>query len=194
MANYEQAAWFFKRRVMRYDIPEILIASQLYRQFRPLSVFDMGCGIGSYLAAFFQLNCRVRGCELGRKAALPYIRRYLRSHVSDEDISQPLRARRGADLVLCLEVAEHIPLESHPTMWANIHMLARGAVLFSAGLPTQPGYGHVACQSRDKWIAEADAAGLEWHSAETREVCEAIRTIGDPLGFTDRLLVFRRKR
>jgi len=192
VAEYGSARWFFKRRVGRYEVRQIALASQWFRLWRPESVFDLGCGIGSYLAGFEACGCKVAGCELGYDVARKYIRGAVRDSIFKWDATIPMTSRHGADLVLCLDIMEHIPKDKHATVWANLKMLGRGPIIFSGGLPGQPGYGHIACMTRDQWIDEAQANGLEWQQHETEEALAAMDVIGDPIQMRDRVLVFRR--
>jgi SAM-dependent methyltransferase len=188
------SAYFFRRRVSRFEIRQILLAGQLWRLWRPKKVFDMGCGIGSFLAAFRTLGCKVGGCDIGYKAARPFMRAIVRRHCFAHDAAVALRVGRGYDLVLCLEMAEHLPSAGHAVMFENLRKLARGPVLFSAGVPGQPGCGHISCLPREEWIARAESAGLHWHRRETEEAVAALDSVGDPLNLRNRVLVFRRER
>lgn len=66
------------------------------------------------------------------------------------------------DIVLCLEVAEHLgdpdPLIRWLTKCADV-------VVFSAAIPGQPGAGHVSCRWQAQW-AEAFEAVDDWAAAD----------------------------
>jgi SAM-dependent methyltransferase len=66
------------------------------------------------------------------------------------DITKPFDAGRTFDLVLCLEVAEHVPRGSSITLIENI--VRHGPlVLFSAAVPGQGGEDHVNEQAYAYW-------------------------------------------
>ena len=71
--------------------------------------------------------------------------------VSDPaDLTHPLQLDRQFDLVLSLEVAEHIPAGRAATF---IDSLVRhgDAILFSAAIPRQGGEQHINCQWPSWW-------------------------------------------
>ena len=70
----------------------------------------------------------------------------------DHDLSTPLNLGRRFDLVTCLEVAEHLPLEAAETF---IDSLCRHAdvVVFSAAIPGQGGTGHINERWPSFWAA-----------------------------------------
>src|SRR5262245_60687338 len=124
----------------------------------PTSVLDVGCGVGSWLAAFDGL--RVLGIDEHPpdEVSCPYERR---------DLRQPFDVGRF-DLALCLEVGEHLP----PTSAAGLvrsPVAAAPTVAFSGAIPGQEGYGHINCQWPDYWAALfAEHGYVQYDSIRTR--------------------------
>lgn len=124
----------------------------------PRSAIDVGCGSGSWAAAFAARfnSADVRGVDG------PYLERgdlqidpaNFRAH----DLSRPLRADRRYGLAISLEVAEHLPSESGPDL---IRTLVEHAdhVLFSAAIPGQGGEFHVNERPLEYWRALFRAHG-----------------------------------
>jgi SAM-dependent methyltransferase len=114
------------------------------------SVLDVGCGIGTWLAAWQALDVTdVRGVDgdyVNRSALLIDESQFL-AH----DLTTPLDLGRTFDVAQCLEVAEHLPHESSQTL---VDSLCRHAdvVLFSAAAPSQPGNHHINCQWPSYWV------------------------------------------
>ncbi len=113
----------------------------------PRSVIDVGCGTAEWLAAF-----RTAGVEDVLGVDGDYVDRQ-RVAIPPElfqphDLRTPLVLDRRFDLALCLEVGEHLPVETAPQLVAA---LARAAplVLFGAAIPDQRGEGHV----NERWQA-----------------------------------------
>ena len=108
---------------------------------RPTSVVDVGCGLGTWLAAFAELGVAdVLGVDGG------YVDRAKLKVPADRfrpvDLTRPPALGRTFDLAVCLEVAEHLP----PAAAAGLVGLltdAAPAVLFSAAAPGQGGTDHV---------------------------------------------------
>ena len=117
---------------------------------RPRSVIDIGCGDGTWLSIFRQYGVRdilgidreyVNGeiLEISRKEFLPH------------DLRFPLWMDRQFDLVVSLEVAEHLPGECAETYVESLTRLGP-AILFSAAVPFQGGTDHVNEQWPEYWV------------------------------------------
>jgi SAM-dependent methyltransferase len=105
------------------------------------SVLDVGCGAGSWLAAYRDLgvvDCiGVDGDYVDRSLLMVDARWF-----NPRDITKPFDFSRQFDLVQCLEVAEHIPPRACDTLVDNITRHGR-RVLFSAAVPGQGGEDHI---------------------------------------------------
>jgi SAM-dependent methyltransferase len=115
----------------------------------PRSVVDVGCGVGTWLAVFQELGvtdvCGVDGDWLDRGL----LRVPLACFVG-ADLTRPVRLGRTFDLVVSLEVAEHLPAQSADDYVASLTALGP-VVLFSAAVPFQGGVRHVNEQWPDYW-------------------------------------------
>lgn len=124
---------------------------------RPPSVIDIGCNSGRWCRAFKRLGCKpVIGIDS------PHMINSLLPDAVDDFVAKDLRTRfapvaRG-DLVLCLEVAEHIPSPYVEEFMDTV--CAHGdTVLFSAATPGQGGWQHFNEQPFDYWIAKFELRG-----------------------------------
>jgi SAM-dependent methyltransferase len=110
---------------------------------------DVGCGIGTWLQAFVELGIEdllgVDGDYVDRSKLLISWSRFLAW-----DLSRPLKIDRKFDLVMSLEVAEHLPEASARDFVASLTSLG-DAILFSAAIPHQAGTHHVNEQWPDYW-------------------------------------------
>lgn len=116
---------------------------------QPRSVVDVGCGTGTWLAMFLKLGVQdvlgVDGDYVDRAMLEIPADRFL-----PRDLSAPLRLDREFDLVLSLEVAEHLPASSADTFVDSLTR-AGPVVLFSAAIPHQGGTSHVNEQWPEYW-------------------------------------------
>ncbi len=127
----------------------------------PTSVLDVGCGHGTWLAEFERNGATdILGVDGGHvdPAALD-IRA---DQFQPRDLSVPFDLGRRFDLVVSLEVAEHLPARAAAGFVATL--VAHGpAVLFSAAVPFQGGAGHVNEQWPSYWAGLFAEHGYEPH-------------------------------
>lgn len=119
------------------------------------SVVDVGCGRGGWLAIWRDMGVTdvvgVDGDYVDTsRLAIPVDRFQAR------DLREPLRLSRRFDLVMSLEVAEHLAPE-HAESFVDSLVRLGPAVLFSAAIPGQGGRHHVNEQWPEYW-AELFAA------------------------------------
>src|SRR5216684_8264060 len=102
----------------------------LWELVRPGSVVDVGCGTGSWLAAFEAVGVRdllgIDGAWADRKKLEIPPERFRAL-----DLRKPFELGRQFELVLCLEVAQHLPQEGAKGFVDSLARLGP-AVLFSA--------------------------------------------------------------
>jgi SAM-dependent methyltransferase len=105
------------------------------------SVVDIGCGVGSWLAAFRDAGINdVLGLD-GPWVDDTTLRIPL-ANFQRARLDQPLGIKRRFDLAICVEVADHLPAERAAPLVAELTQLAP-LVLFSAAVPGQGGTEHV---------------------------------------------------
>lgn len=113
-------------------------------RFQPRSILDLGCGNGLYPLLYQHLGVEdvlgVDGIELD--ATVLSSKNYQKI-----DLEKPYDAGRKFDLVVCLEVVEHLSPAATVTMFDTIssHANDGGHILFSVAEPGQPGNGHINC-------------------------------------------------
>jgi SAM-dependent methyltransferase len=116
----------------------------------PKSVIDVGCGVGTWLSVFRQAGVEdVFGIdgEWVNKAQLEIpVEKFLAV-----DLTNPVVINRQFDLVVSLEVAEHLPQERAESFVDFLTYLGP-AILFSAAIPHQGGSNHVNEQWPEYWI------------------------------------------
>ncbi len=113
------------------------------------SVCDVGCGLGNWLAVFQEQGVTdtlgLDGDHVPRE-----LLQIAASQFIATDLSRPLPLERQFDLVMSLEVAEHLP-PTHARSFVGELVRLAPVVLFSAAIPGQGGTGHVNEQWPDYW-------------------------------------------
>src|SRR5690606_41065311 len=86
------------------------------------------------------------------------------------DLRHPFDLGRGFDLVICLEVAEHLPESSAADL---VDSLCRHSnrILFSAAIPGQGGQNHLNEQWSEYWQAHLLSRGYNIVGAARRTMC-----------------------
>jgi len=131
----------------------------LFEYARPSSVLDVGCGLGTWMSVAKSLGVAdVRGLE-GEwlNPSQLVVDPNLVSHV---DLEQGFALNRRFDLVICLEVAEHVSASAADQLVASLTAHS-DLVLFSAAIPLQGGHHHVNEQFPDYWRIRFEQHGCQ---------------------------------
>ncbi|MBV6624301.1 MAG: class I SAM-dependent methyltransferase [Rivularia sp. (in: Bacteria)] len=124
---------------------------------QPKSVIDVGCGQGIWLSVLKQLGIDdilgldgdyIQKCELK-------IPEY---NFQAQDLTQSFKFDRKFDLVMSLEVAEHLPEEESISFVTSLTNLGK-VILFSAAIPFQGGVNHVNEQWQNYWVKKFSKLG-----------------------------------
>lgn len=122
----------------------------------PRSVIDVGCGEGKWLAVFKKRGLAVHGMDGD------WVKPDRLAIAADEfetiDLERPFTVGKNADVVMTLEVAEHLHAPSADGFVASLVALAP-VVLFSAAIPLQGGSHHVNEQWPEYWAEKFAAHG-----------------------------------
>jgi len=151
---------FFKMRPrLAWRIP--IVCNAIITALHPQTVLDFGCGCGGYIKGFHDRGITACGIE-GSKNCLDFLM-VDPLYVRIADIRQPLDnffefVINRHDLVLCLEVAEHIEEEFVYNFIWNLKA-ASNEILMSAAPPGQGGLKHVNCQPKEYWVEKMAEVG-----------------------------------
>jgi len=121
------------------------------------SVVDVGCGIGTWLRVFEELG--VNDClGIDGEHVDPELMEVPQREFKALDLRSPVRLDRRFDLVVSLEVAEHLPAEAADTYVDTLTSLG-DVILFSAAIPFQRGNNHINEQWPQYWAQKFAARG-----------------------------------
>lgn len=139
---------------------EAVVASIL-RDYAPKTVLDVGCGTGAMLVELAAKGVVGTGLE-GSEAALGYCRnRGLSVHKYDLESSFPPPIPAHFDVVISMEVAEHLPQRS-ADRFVSLLTSHGETVVFTAATPGQGGRDHVNEQPHEYWVDKFVQRGFEY--------------------------------
>lgn len=129
----------------------------IFDLIQPKSVVDVGCGNGLWLSV-----CQALGAETILGIDGDYVQRdelkVPESCFQAKDLTQPLRLEQTFDLVISVEVAEHLPDKNSDVFVESLISLGK-VVLFSAAVPFQGGVEHINEQWPNYWKKKFEDRG-----------------------------------
>lgn len=152
-----QSEFWFERRDELVMSSARMIVPIVNQAISPQSVLDVGCGTGTWLAAWLEAGVRdTLGLEQSPEAIRLASSDNGKIQLFDLTCPQPIDQR--FDLAMCLEVAEHLPCEQAGRL-LDLLVKAADVVLFSAAVPGQGGFGHVNERWQHEWAEEFGVRG-----------------------------------
>ncbi len=126
---------------------------------KPKSVIDVGCGDGGWLTVFKKYGIQdiygVDGNWVSNESLLIEPSRFIAY-----DLRRPFQMNRKFDLVVAVEVAEHLPPSNSETFVNSLTRLG-DVILFSAAIPFQVGQGHLNGQWPIFWANKFERNGFK---------------------------------
>jgi len=142
---------------------------------RPSSVLDMGAGDGWWCKSFSDMGtettCAIELNDIAREFIPPEVQ------FIQADLREPQNFNARADLVICLEVAEHLPKQHAARLVATLCDHAANRILFSSAPPGQDRTGHINLQPPDYWRKMFEGRGLAFDAGRTGATRTAFQNI-----------------
>jgi SAM-dependent methyltransferase len=135
------------------------VVPELLKMHKIESVVDVGCGIGTWLKMFEQYGVKdilgIDGNYVDTNKLL-----INKSNFLSRNLEEPLVLKECFNLVLSLEVGEHLKPNSADTFIESLCALGN-FIVFSAAIPNQGGQNHINEQEPSYWIEKFKAKGFE---------------------------------
>jgi glycosyltransferase involved in cell wall biosynthesis len=152
---------------------------------KPNLLIDLGCGPGTYVECFNELGIEAIGYDIDpRVEGTP--------NLFCEDLLS-VEPKRKADVVLCMEVAEHMDSSNNEEIPQAILRCLRpgGFLIWTAAAPGQGGVGHINCQLKEYWKELFSRTPGLCHMPEVEQALIKDMQNGYHMGwFTQNLLVY----
>lgn len=135
------------------------IVPEIIRLLNPKSVIDVGCGTGTFLNVFKQYGVNdILGLDG------PWVNKtLLLNNINSEEfqecnLEEEFKLNKKYDLVISLEVAEHLSTDSADMFIQNL-INSGNVILFSAAIPNQGGQNHI----NEQWLTYWEALFLKYN-------------------------------
>ena len=140
-----------------------LIVPVVLQYVKPRSVVDFGCGIGTWLNAFKNNGVsEVLGLDgdwYNKDLLFKYISP---TEFQCVDLEESIHLQKEYDLVVSLEVAEHLSEQSADTFVKSLTAAGK-IILFSAAFPKQGGFNHLNEQWYSYWAEKFEKHNYYFH-------------------------------
>ena len=176
--NSIYSAEFYENNRYHSYISAMEVFRRLLPVINPQTVFDFGCGSGTWLyaAKMFGVN-RVHGVDgdwVDHKMLM-----IDEAEFEVQDVSEPYQSKEKYDLACSLEVSEHIEPQKSEVFIDNLCKIS-DIVLFSGAHPNQGGDGHINERSYDYWKELFAKHGYDWIDvrplfSENEKICSWYR-------------------
>jgi hypothetical protein len=139
------------------------VAEFIVKEIKPTSLLEFGCGVGWYCDYISgQGTNPVHGIEPEPMDPECFKNEGCKQFCFDATSQEePDGMLEHYDMVLSLEVMEHIPREHHTKMFDYLASKKPRVVLFSGARPGQGGHGHIAERPEKEWISEWESRGYK---------------------------------
>jgi SAM-dependent methyltransferase len=128
-----------------------IIVPEIIKLLNPNSVVDIGCGLGTFLSVFKQLGVNdvlgIDGPWVNKELLYNYIKP---EEFLEKNLEKEIKLDKKYDLVVSLEVAEHISKDAADIFVQNL-INSGTLILFSAAIPDQGGQNHINEQWQTYW-------------------------------------------
>jgi SAM-dependent methyltransferase len=132
------------------------------------TVVDFGCGLGDYAKAF-----KAEGYKVEAYDGNPNTETLSGGIAKVLDLSKQFYLGKKFDVVLSLEVGEHIPAEFEDQFIDNITKHAKKHLVISWAIEGQGGSGHVNCRNNNYIIGQIEDRGFKFNFNDSEKIRKA---------------------
>lgn len=134
-----------------------IILPLVFNLIHPKSVVDVGCATGTWLKICQQLKIK-NLLGLDGKHVDKNLFKLNPKYFLATNLNEPIKIKQKFDLLICLEVAEHLPPNKANIFIGSLTTLSN-IILFSAAIPFQSGQEHLNEQWPDYWVKKFKKRG-----------------------------------
>lgn len=146
------------------------------------SSVDIGCGSGEYVKQMIEADIECYGYD-----GNPNTKEITGGICDVLDFAEPVDIGKF-ELVVSLEIGEHIPRDYEQIFLDNITNASSKYIVLSWGIPGQLGWGHVNCRTNEYIIGELENRGFKYDN----KTSEYLRNEAEFSWFKQTILCFQR--
>jgi glycosyltransferase involved in cell wall biosynthesis len=159
------------------------LAAWIKEELNPTTLLDIGCGPGHFVDSFRDQGIDAKGIDIDDRV---HGKEYL-TYQSLFDITT-----ENADVVICMEVAEHIEEEREDEVVTKVVSTVNHTLIWTAAAIGQGGIGHINCKNKNDWAEKLTKAGLIRNTEKEQQLIVDMKK-GYHMGwFTNNLLYFEK--
>jgi FkbM family methyltransferase len=179
----ETGSWDIKN--MNEHAFDPILASYIVDIIKDLKInnsIDFGCGPGDYVKYLKENGIISKGYDGNKNTPI------LSNGLCEvQDLTEDFFVNTS-DLIICLEVGEHVPEKYEDKLIENITKHVGSYLIISWGIPEQGGYGHVNCKPNDYIIEKIESKGLKY----MEDYSNLLRKNSSMDWFKNTLMMFKR--
>jgi len=159
------------------------LAAWVKQELNPSSLLDIGCGPGHFVDSFRDQGVDAKGMDIDdRVHGKEHLKYQSLLDITDEN----------AEVVVCMEVAEHIEPALEDQVVAKVVSAVNKTLIWTAAAIGQGGIGHINCKNKEDWSEKITKAGLVRNFEREKQLIDDMRN-GYHMGwFTNNLLYFEK--
>jgi glycosyltransferase involved in cell wall biosynthesis len=159
------------------------LAAWIKEELNPTTLLDIGCGPGHFVDSSRDQGIDAKGIDIDDRV---HGKEYL-TYQSLFDITT-----ENADVVICMEVAEHIEEEREDEVVTKVVSTVNHTLIWTAAAIGQGGIGHINCKNKNDWAEKLTKAGLIRNTEKEQQLIVDMKK-GYHMGwFTNNLLYFEK--
>jgi glycosyltransferase involved in cell wall biosynthesis len=159
------------------------LAAWVKQELNPSSLLDIGCGPGHFVDSFRDQDIDANGIDVDDRV-------HGKEHLTYQSLFDI--TNESADVVVCMEVAEHIEQALEDQVVDKVVSTVGKTLIWTAAAIGQGGIGHINCKNKNDWAEKITKAGLVRNIEKEQQLITDMKK-GIHMGwFTNNLLYYER--
>ena len=159
------------------------LAAWVKEELNPTTLLDIGCGPGHFVDSFRDQGIDAKGLDVDDRV-------HGKEHLTYQSLFDITNEK--ADVVVCMEVAEHIEQSLEDEVVAKVVSTVGKTLIWTAAAIGQGGIGHINCKDKNDWAEKLTKAGLVRNTEKEQQLITDMKK-GSHMGwFTNNLLYYER--